>query len=369
MKKLKVIISGGGTGGHIFPALAIADTLRQKLPDTEFLFVGARDRMEMEKVPAAGYPIRGLWISGIQRKLTLANLSFPLKLLSSVWKCRSILRSFRPDVAVGTGGFASGPLLYTAAKRGIPSLIQEQNSFPGITNRYLAKCAQKICTAYPGMERFFPASKTLLTGNPIRPDLKKNLPATDTARSHFGIREEAPTLLILGGSLGARRINQLVSESLDHLLEEGFNVIWQCGKLYYEEYQQIHGAKQSSRFVLTDFLSNMPEAFAAADLIVSRAGAGTLSELAVAKKACILVPSPNVAEDHQRKNAQALVDDEAAMMFEEKQSSEVFKKLVSELLQNAQQRQKLEKNIAGRALPDAAENIVEEILKLVGHGK
>ncbi|MDX1721155.1 MAG: undecaprenyldiphospho-muramoylpentapeptide beta-N-acetylglucosaminyltransferase, partial [Salegentibacter mishustinae] len=312
-KDLRVILSGGGTGGHIYPAIAIANEIKTRFPKVKILFVGASDRMEMEKVPQAGYKIKGLWISGIQRKLTMSNLMFPFKLLSSLAKSRRIIKEFKPDVVIGTGGFASGPLLKVASSKGIPSLIQEQNSFPGITNKLLAKQVDKICAAYEEVKRFFPAEKTVITGNPVRQDLLKIDVNKEMALKHFSLDKDKKVVLVLGGSLGARRINQLVEANLERFKKENIQLIWQTGKLYFEEYK-----KYNSGLVQTHlFLNEMNFAYGAADVIISRAGAGTVSELSIVGKPVLFVPSPNVAEDHQAKNALAVVKKNAAMMLKE----------------------------------------------------
>ncbi len=361
MPKYKFMISGGGTGGHIFPAIAIADKLKELEPDSEFLFVGAQDRMEMERVPAAGYKIEGLWISGIQRKLTASNLMFPFKLFSSINKCKSLIKKFKPDAVIGTGGFASGPLLYVAANRKIPTVIQEQNSYPGITNKILAPKVNKICVAYDQMDRFFPAHKIMLTGNPIREAVRNINPERECAHSQFKLDPSRQTLLVLGGSLGARRINELIAQNLDALLGQGINILWQTGKLYFDKLNEEFGGRQNENFRLMPFIKNMDDAYAM-DIIISRAGAGTISELAVASKATLLIPSPNVAEDHQTKNATALVRKNAALLFRESESNDMFLKAVSDL---KEQKEKLEENIRKFALPHAAEEIAEEVLKLL----
>lgn len=361
MPKYKFMISGGGTGGHIFPAIAIADKLKEMEPESEFLFVGAQDRMEMERVPQAGYHIEGLWISGIQRKLTASNLMFPFKLFSSITKCKKLIRDFKPDAVIGTGGFASGPLLYVAANRNIPTLIQEQNSYPGITNKILAPKVNKICVAYEDMERFFPAKKIMLTGNPIREIVKKINPDREFAHKTFKLDHTRPTLLVLGGSLGARRINELIATNLDELLAKNINVLWQTGKLYFDKLNEQYGARQNENFRMMPFIKNMDDAYAM-DIIISRAGAGTISELAVAGKATMLIPSPNVAEDHQTKNATALARKNAALIFRESETNEEFLRLAGNLIE---QKEKLEQNIKQFALPHAAEDIAEEVLKMV----
>ncbi len=361
MPKYKFMISGGGTGGHIFPAIAIADTLKEMHPDSEFLFVGASDRMEMERVPQAGYKIEGLWISGIQRKLTASNLMFPFKLFSSITKCKRLIRKFKPDAVIGTGGFASGPLLYVAANKRIPTLIQEQNSLPGITNKILAPKVNSICVAYDKMERFFPKDKILLTGNPIRGTVKKINSDRNAAISKFNLNPTRPTLLVLGGSLGARRINELIGNNLDALLAKGINILWQTGKLYSEKLLEQYGAKQNDQLQIMPFIKSMEDAYTA-DIIISRAGAGTISELAVAKKATMLIPSPNVAEDHQTKNANALAEKGAALLFRESETNEKFLLEVDKLIAH---KSDLEAHIKQFALPDAAKHIAEEVLKLV----
>lgn len=361
MPKLKFMLSGGGTGGHIFPALAIADKLKELVPDSEFLFVGASDRMEMERVPAAGYPIEGLWISGIQRSLSAKNLSFPFKLISSIAKSRRLIRQFKPHAVIGTGGFASGPLLYAASRKGIPCLIQEQNSYPGITNKLLAAKAAKIAVAYEGMERFFPADRIQLTGNPIRENLKRPPLNRDENISHFGLNPSRTTLLILGGSLGARRINQLVAQNLDALLESGINILWQTGKLYIDEIKQQFASREGDQLQIMAFIKEMEKAFSA-DLVISRAGAGTISELAATERAVLLIPSPNVAEDHQTRNAMALVDQGAALIYRENQPVEDFLKSVEKL---SLEQSSLAENIKKFALPNAADTIAREVLKML----
>ena len=311
---MKIIVSGGGSGGHVFPAIAIADALKKKDKFIEILFVGAKGKIEMEKVPKAGYEIEGLWISGLQRKLTLRNLSFPFKLISSLWKARGILKRFKPDVVVGVGGFASGPVLEMASRMGIPCLIQEQNSYAGITNRLLAKKVDRICVAYDGMERFFPASKIVHTGNPVRQDLLDLSQKKNEAIAHFGLDPDKKTLLVFGGSLGARTLNEMMDtgyQSIKSLTDT--QVLWQVGKLYEVSFQNSETAQLDHVRLLT-FIDRMDLAYAVADVVMCRAGASTISELCLAGKASILIPSPNVAEDHQRKNAEALVSKNAARL-------------------------------------------------------
>lgn len=361
MSELRFMLSGGGTGGHIFPALAIADKLKEMVPDSRFLFVGARDRMEMERVPAAGYAIEGLWISGIQRSLSVQNLSFPLKLISSIRRSNQLIKQFKPHAVIGTGGFASGPLLYAASKKNIPCLIQEQNSYPGITNKLLAKRVNKIAVAYEGMERFFPADRILLTGNPIRENLKTPSPNRAENIRGFGLDPERETLLILGGSLGARRINQLVAEHMELLLNLDLNVLWQTGKLYIDELKSQFSHLEGDQLQIVPFIAEMDQAFSA-DLVISRAGAGTISELAATRQAVLLIPSPNVAEDHQTKNAMALVEQGAALIYREEQPVKDFIITVEKLIR---QRTDLVENIRKFALPDAADTIAKEVLNML----
>lgn len=361
MKK-KFILSGGGTGGHIYPAIAIADELKVRYPDCEILFVGASDKMEMQKVPQAGYNIKGLWISGIQRRLTLDNAMFPLKLVSSLWKSRSIIKSFKPDVVIGTGGFASGPLLRAAAANGVPTVIQEQNSFPGITNKWLAKTAQKVCVAYDGLERFFPKSKIVFTGNPVRQDIIAGDGHRAEAVSRYGLNPEKKTLLILGGSLGSRRINQLIAKELVWLQAQDVQIIWQCGKFYFEEYQH-YGDKDDVKVL--SFIDRMDLVYAAADFVISRSGASSVSELCIVGKPVIFIPSPNVAEDHQTKNAQAVVDKGGALLLKEAQLDTQFQPVFADLLKNEDKQRKLSENIEKLAKINATKDIVEEVAKLL----
>lgn len=358
----KFIISGGGTGGHIYPAIAIADGLKARFPDAEFLFVGAQDRMEMQKVPQAGYAIEGLWISGIKRELTLSNLMFPFKLASSLIAARSIIRKFKPDAVVGTGGFASGPLLEVASWKNIPSLIQEQNSYAGITNKLLSKKAKKICVAYDGMEQFFPKEKIVKTGNPVRKDLLQIEEKREAAFAKFKLDPEKPVLLVLGGSLGAGAINKHMANHLRFIIDQGAQVIWQTGKLYYEQYQTMDALKGVQ---ILDYIDEMDLAYAAADVIISRAGAGSVSELCIVGKPVIFIPSPNVAEDHQTKNAQAIVARNAALMIPEGELEERFKAVFENLLKNEKLQQSLSSNIKTLALPNATEDIVDEIEKIL----
>ncbi|MRT16649.1 undecaprenyldiphospho-muramoylpentapeptide beta-N-acetylglucosaminyltransferase [Vitellibacter sp. q18] len=362
MKPKKFIISGGGTGGHIYPAIAIANELKTRFPDAEFLFVGAKDRMEMEKVPQAGYKIIGLWISGLQRSLSLQNLAFPLKLVSSLRKSKAILRNFKPDVAIGTGGYASAPLLRMASLQKIPCLIQEQNSHAGITNKWLSAKVQKICVAYQDMDKFFPSEKIIVTGNPVRQDLLDIGSKRDEAIAFFQLREERKTLLVLGGSLGARSINQLVERSLQFFEAQQLQVLWQCGK-YYEE---IYKDKASANVQVHAFINRMDLAYAAADFIISRAGALSVSELCLVGKPVIFIPSPNVAEDHQSKNARAISEKNAAILIMESDLESNFEREFSKLVTSEEMQTSLSKNIKELAKPNATKDIVEEIEKLMG---
>lgn len=361
MGNYRFILSGGGTGGHIYPAIAIANELKRRFEGSDFLFVGAKDKMEMEKVPQAGYKIKGLWISGLQRKLTLKNLMFPIKLMHSLLNARKIVKQFQPNVVIGTGGFASGPLLRVASQKGIPCVLQEQNSYAGITNKLLANKAMKICVAYDGMERYFPKEKIIKTGNPVRADLMEAKADKKDAIQFFGLNSKQPVLLILGGSLGARRVNQLIEAELDFFRRQGVQIIWQCGKLYFEEYK---GYTNDSVKVLP-FINEMDKAFAASNIIISRAGASSVSELCIVGKPVLFIPSPNVSEDHQTKNAMALVKENAAILLKESQLDMDFESTFSELLQSKTKREALGKNIKRLALPKATEHIVDEIEKLL----
>ncbi len=363
-QSINILISGGGTGGHIYPAIAIANELRARYPEANFLFVGAKDKMEMEKVPQAGYEIKGLWISGIQRKLTLKNLMFPIKLLDSLIKAGKIIRKFKPDVAIGTGGFASGPTLMAAHRKKIPTLIQEQNSFPGITNKYLGKKANVVCVAYDNLERFFPSNKLVKTGNPVRASLlsihvKEKI---EKARELFDLKKKRKTILILGGSLGARKINELIEENLPFFKEQKVQLIWQCGKLYYDQYKK-HDEKKNVH--VHAFINQMDLAYAAADIIISRAGASSVSELCIVGKPTIFIPSPNVAEDHQTKNAKAISDKHAAILLRENEL-ETFPILFETLIKDEGKQESLSENIKELALPNATNQIVNQVEKLLG---
>jgi UDP-N-acetylglucosamine--N-acetylmuramyl-(pentapeptide) pyrophosphoryl-undecaprenol N-acetylglucosamine transferase len=362
----RIIISGGGTGGHIFPAIAIANALKEKCGgQVEILFVGAEGRMEMEKVPAAGYKIEGLWISGLQRKLTFKNLAFPFKVLSSLWKAKKIMKSFKPDAAVGTGGYASGPMLRVASKAGIPTLIQEQNSYPGITNRLLAQKVNKICVAYEGMEKYFPKSKIILTGNPVRQDILKLEGKRPRAAEFFKLDPDKKTVLVIGGSLGARTLNESMLAGLSVFKSEGIQLIWQTGKSFYPQAAEAVIAYEGHGIRAYDFISKMDYAYVMADAVISRAGASSVSELCLVKKACVLVPSPNVAEDHQTKNAQALVTHQAAILVKDADASKELVAQAVNVIKQEEVRKKLEVNISKMALSDSAIIIANEIMNLI----
>ncbi len=361
MDNYKFILSGGGTGGHIYPAVAIANELKKRFPKAEILFVGAKDRMEMEKVPQAGYKIEGLWISGLQRKLTLKNLMFPFKLISSLIKARGIVAKFKPDVVIGTGGFASGPLLKIASQKNIPCVLQEQNSYAGITNKLLANKVKKICVAYDGMEQFFPADKIIKTGNPVRGDLIRSATNKEGAYQFFELKSDKSVLLILGGSLGAKRINELVERHLPFFIANRIQVVWQCGKLYYETYKKYN----SETVKVYDFLNRMDYAYSVADIIISRAGAGSVSELCIVGKPVLFIPSPNVAEDHQTKNAKALEQENAAVLIKEKDIAETFETVFLEVFKSKEKQEELSVNIKKLAMPNATKDIADEIEKLL----
>lgn len=364
-----MIISGGGTGGHIFPAIAIANALKTARPDIDILFVGAEGRMEMEKVPAAGYKIEGLWISGLQRKLTLANLSFPFKVISSLLKARKILKSFKPDAVIGTGGYASGPMLRVASGAGIPTLIQEQNSYPGITNKLLSKKVDRICVAYDGMERFFPKSKIILTGNPVRQDILSLDGKRERGLEFFGLDAGKRTLLVIGGSLGARTINESIISMLGLLAENNIQLVWQTGKAFFPQAQEAVKNYEGKGIRAFDFITKMDYAYAVADAVVSRAGASSVSELCLVKKASILVPSPNVAEDHQTKNAMALVTHNAALIVKDVEAREKLGGEVIGLMSDSDKLSKLEENISRLAFQDSASVIANEVLRLINQNR
>ena len=365
MKKLKVIVSGGGTGGHIFPAIAIAKSLENKVSDIELLFVGAKDRMEMQKVPEAGYKIEGLWISGFQRSFSKRNLMFPFKLISSVIKSMKIVRRFKPDLVIGTGGFASGPLLFAASRKGIPSVIQEQNSYPGITNKLLSKYVNKVCVAYDNMERFFPKDKIIFTGNPIRKVILNFKDKREEGKKIFGVNNGKITILVVGGSLGARTINESIKESISEFANNELNLIWQTGTSFGDVAKNIIEDINIDGISSHMFIREMDLAYAAADIIVSRAGAIAISELCFVGKPILLVPSPNVAEDHQTQNAQSLVNKNSALMVKDVDAK---RKLVSELIslsRNKDLQAVLSSNIQKLSVDNAAVIIADLALNLI----
>ncbi|GAB4231396.1 MAG: undecaprenyldiphospho-muramoylpentapeptide beta-N-acetylglucosaminyltransferase [Ekhidna sp.] len=359
------MISGGGTGGHIYPAISIAQALKEILQNVEILFVGAKGKMEMEKVPKAGFEIEGLWISGIQRKLSGQNLLFPAKLISSLLGASRLIKKFNPDVVVGVGGYASGPLLYVASKKGIPTLIQEQNSYAGLTNKLLAKSVDKICVAHDGMEKYFPADKLVVTGNPVRKTIKLNPNRKPEAYRHFELSADKPVLLLIGGSLGARTLNESILAGLEKLEAHDIQLLWQCGSYYHEE-MKARSEGKGGKVRLKDFIFQMDYAYAIADVVISRAGALSIAELMLTGKPSILVPSPNVAEDHQTINALALADHDAAEMVKD---AEAMEKLVDEaikLIKDDNRKTILSKNIKAMAHENASVDIANEVIKLAG---
>lgn len=362
---IKVIISGGGTGGHIFPAISIANAIKELHPTAKILFVGAEGKMEMQRVPDAGYEIVGLPIAGFDRKNLFKNISVLIKLFKSQIKARRIIKKFRPDVAVGVGGYASGPLLKTAGMMGIPTLIQEQNSYAGVTNKLLAKNAKKICVAYEGMEAFFPADKIIITGNPVRQNLTQTV-AREEAVQQFNLDPNKKTILVLGGSLGARTINQCIISGIEGIKQADVQFIWQTGKYYYEQaLDAVKKAGETPNLHTTDFIKDMTSAYRVADLIISRAGAGSISEFCLLHKPVILVPSPNVAEDHQTKNALALANKQAAIYIKDAEAVEKLVPTALATIQNREQLKELSSNIAKLALPDSANIIAREVIRLI----
>lgn len=364
-ERYRLIISGGGTGGHIFPAIAIANEFRERHPDADILFVGAEGRMEMTRVPDAGYKIVGLWISGLQRRLTLSNLLFPLKVMVSFFKARKLVREFRPHAVVGTGGYASGPIMMAATSAGVPALIQEQNSFAGLANKQVAGKANRVCVAYDGMEKYFPKEKIVITGNPVRKDILTTREKRSAALQHFGFDGDTRTLLIVGGSLGARTINESIIGGIEKLQDAQIQVIWQTGKGYYEAYKARLARVDLTRIRVQDFVKEMDLAYAAADVAISRSGAIAVSELCIAGKPCILVPSPNVAEDHQTKNAMALVSKNAALMVKDVEAEERLVDEALKLIFDEVRCSQLATNITALARPEATKDIVNEIEKLI----
>ena len=364
-ENIRIIISGGGTGGHIFPAVSIANAIKELHPEAEILFVGAEGRMEMHRVPAAGYPIKGLPVAGFDRKNLLKNIPVLIKLFKSQRMARKIVKDFRPHVAVGVGGYASGPTLKVAGSMGIPTLLQEQNSYAGVTNKLLAKQAKKICVAYEGMERFFDKDKIILTGNPVRQGLLNPTTTREEAIASFGLNPGKRTVLILGGSLGARTINQCIMNNLDKVKNSGVQFIWQTGKIYIEEARAaVARAGELPMLHVTDFISDMAIAYSAADLVISRAGAGSISEFCLLQKPVILVPSPNVAEDHQTKNALALVNKNAALYVKDADAQDLLLDKAIETVNQPGLLKNLSKNIAELAFTDSANVIAKEVLKL-----
>ena len=364
MSELRVIISGGGTGGHIFPAVSIANAIKALRPDAKILFVGALGRMEMQRVPAAGYEIKGLPIQGFDRKNLLKNIKVLYKIWQSQRMAKKIIKDFRPQVAVGVGGYASGPTLNMAAAKGIPCLLQEQNSYAGVTNKLLAKKAAKICVAYEGMERFFPADKIMMTGNPVRQQLLDTTISHEDAIHSFGLDPTKKTVLIVGGSLGARTLNESVLQHLDHIRESQVQFIWQTGKYYSAEISERMKGQDVPNLTITDFISDMGAAYKAADLVVSRAGAGSISEFCLLGKPVILVPSPNVAEDHQTKNALALVNKQAALYVKDVEAAKILLPLAIDTAKDDAKLQSLHENILKMALPNSADIIAKEVINL-----
>ncbi|AMQ55718.1 undecaprenyldiphospho-muramoylpentapeptide beta-N-acetylglucosaminyltransferase [Algoriphagus sanaruensis] len=361
----RILISGGGTGGHIYPAIAIANAWKERHPGSEILFVGAQGKMEMQKVPEAGYPIKGLPVAGLKRSLSLANLSFPIKLLKSLKMASQIVKDFQPDAVVGVGGYASGPVLFAAQRKGIPTLVQEQNSYAGLTNKLLAKRANTICVAYPEMEQFFPSEKIHLTGNPVRKDILDLKDKKDKALEHFGLNTEKPVILILGGSLGARTLNQAMLQDMAILEKDGYQVLWQSGKFYFKEMSEKLAESGLKHIHLREFIREMDLAYAAADLIVSRAGALSVSELSLVGKPVIFIPSPNVAEDHQTKNAMAFVNRQAAVLLKDSEAVGRLREMVNDLMKDESRSTQLGQNMRALAKPEATESIINELEKLV----
>ncbi len=360
----KAIISGGGTGGHIFPAIAIADEIKRRNPNAEILFVGADGKMEMEKVPAAGYEIKGLPIAGFKRKFAWSNFALPFKIIGSMLKARKIVKNFKPEVAVGVGGYASGPTLKAATMIGVPSMVQEQNSFPGKTNKILSKSVQKICVAYDGLDRFFPKEKIVLTGNPTRRDMVSTEGKEAEGYKFYGFDPSKKTVLIIGGSLGARTLNESVVANLEKLRKSSVQVLWQCGKLYHDKLENELKQVDLGSVKMVQFITRMDLAYAIADVVISRAGAISISELCLIAKPTVLVPSPNVSEDHQTKNAMALVEKNAAILVKDIHAKETMIDEVLSLLADESKCESLKKNIAALGKPTATESIVDELEKL-----
>lgn len=364
-EELRIIVSGGGTGGHIFPAISIANAVKARHPEAEILFVGAEGRMEMKRVPAAGYRIKALPICGFDRKHLWKNIAVLLKIWKSRRLAKQIIKEFKPMAAVGVGGYASGPTLNMAAAMGIPTLIQEQNSYAGVTNKLLAKHADKICVAYEGMERFFPKEKIILTGNPVRQGLLEQTKSRKDAMAAFGLEADKKTVLLIGGSLGARTLNESVLRNLAQIAESGVQLIWQTGAFYFQEIQErLKQSGKPENLFVTDFIAKMEDAYAVADLVISRAGASSISELCLLGKPAILVPSPNVAEDHQTKNALALVNKQAALYVKDAEAPEVLMDMAIRTVRNEEELAALSKNIKKMAFTDSADRIAEEVYQL-----
>ncbi len=364
MQSPRVIISGGGTGGHIFPAIAIANAIKEKEPTADILFVGAQGRMEMEKVPAAGYPIEGLWISGFQRSLSLKNLMFPIKVIQSLRAAKKIIKDFNPNLVIGTGGYASGPVLRVASKMNVPTLIQEQNSYAGVTNKILGKSVNKVCVAFEEMDKFFPEEKIVLTGNPVRKNVIDIQGKREKALAFFNLDATKKTILIIGGSLGAKSVNDAILPQINRFVEDDVQLIWQTGKVSYESVRSGTKALENKGIKVHQFITEMDLAYAAADLVISRAGAIAVTEIVLTKKPSILVPLPSAAEDHQTKNALALTQHDAALLISNNQATSLLTETAIELIKNDEELKKLSNNISPFGLPNAAESIAEEALKL-----
>ncbi|OFY87177.1 MAG: undecaprenyldiphospho-muramoylpentapeptide beta-N-acetylglucosaminyltransferase [Bacteroidetes bacterium RIFCSPLOWO2_12_FULL_35_15] len=369
LQPLRIIVSGGGTGGHIFPAIAIANAIKTLRPDTEFLFVGAEGKMEMEKVPAAGYKIEGLWISGFQRKFSMSNFAFPFKVISSLMKAKKIIRSFKPDAVIGTGGYASGPMLRVASNYGIPTLIQEQNSYAGVTNKILSKKVDRICVAYSGMEKFFPKEKIKLTGNPVRQDILSLEGKRDRGLEQFGLSGDKKIVLVIGGSQGARTINESILKCLETFEKNNIQLIWQTGTGFHETAKQAVSNYIGKGIKTFDFIQKMDYAYAVADMVISRAGASSVSELCLVKKPCIFIPLPTAAEDHQTKNAMALVTYNAAIIIKDSEAREKLCEQAINLIKDEEMCFKLSDNIAKLAMHDSAKVIANEVLSLINNRK
>jgi len=364
--KIKILMSGGGTGGHIFPAIAIADALKKKLKNVEILFVGAKGRMEMEKVPQSGYEIEGLWISGFQRKLDKRNLSFPFKLISSLLGASRIIKNFKPDIAIGTGGYASGPLLYMASRKKVPTLILEQNSYPGITNKLLGKTVDKVCVAYPGMEKYFLKEKIIITGSPIRELITNNKVIKSEACKFFNLHENKAVLLIIGGSQGALGINKAVTANLKKICSLGLQILWQTGRSSIDDaLKSVEENNLKGEVVVKEFISRMDMAYSASNIVISRAGAIALAEIVAVEKPTIFIPLPSAAEDHQTKNAMTLVDAQAAILVEEKNAMEELSVAVGQLMSDKKITKQIIENIKKFKTPHATSSIVEEAIKLM----